>query len=112
MMWVGLIQSLKALVGQRLSFPQQDGILLVYFLWIFKKDFIYLFMKDTWRERERERERERKAETQVEGGADSMQGVQCGLDPGSPGSHLGLKMVLTAGQPRLPFLWALTSISP
>ena len=35
---------------------------------IFKKDFIYLFMKDT----------EREAETQAEGEAGSMQGAQCG----------------------------------
>ena len=63
MMWVGLIQSLKALVGQRLSFPQQDGILLGDFLWIFLKDFIYLFMTDTWRDRERETEREKGRDT-------------------------------------------------
>ena len=35
----------------------------------FFKDFIYLFMRDT--------EREREAETHVEGEASSMQGVQC-----------------------------------
>ena len=35
----------------------------------FKKDFIYLFMRDT------EREREREAETQAEGEAGSMQGT-------------------------------------
>ena len=36
----------------------------------FFKDFIYLFMRDT--------EREREAETQAEGEAGSMQGARCG----------------------------------
>ena len=50
-------------------------------------NFIYLFMRDT--------EREREAETQAEGEAGSMQGVRCGLlNPGSPGSRLGLKAAL------------------
>ena len=39
------------------------------------KDFIYLFMRDT------HRERERGAETQAEGEAGSMQGAQCGIMP-------------------------------
>ena len=43
---------------------------------IFKKDFIYLFMRDS----------EREAETQAEGEAGSLQGAQCGLDPKTPGS--------------------------
>ena len=49
------------------------------------------------------RETEREAETQIEGGRDTGRGrekqVPCresdmGLDPGSPGSRPGLKMVL------------------
>ena len=42
-----------------------------YQMFLFKKDFIYLFMIDTHTHRERERE----AEAQAEGGAGSMQGV-------------------------------------
>ena len=43
---------------------------------------------------EGERERERGAETQAEGEAGSMQGDHVGLDPGSPGSGPGVKVVL------------------
>ena len=40
-------------------------------------------------------EREREAETQAEGEAGSMhREPDVGLDPGSPGSHPGLKVVL------------------
>ena len=46
--------------------------------------FIYLFMRN--RERERERERERQREKQV-----PCREPDVGLDPGSPGSRLGLK---------------------
>ena len=42
----------------------------------------------------RDTEREREAETQAEGGAGSMQEPDVGLDPRSPGSRPGLKMVL------------------
>ena len=43
-------------------------------LYFFKKDFTYLFMRDTHRE----------AETQAEGEAGSVQGARCvGLDPGT-----------------------------
>ena len=50
----------------------------------FFKDFIYLFMIVTQRERE--------AETQAEGEAGSMhREPDVGLDPGSPGSRLGPK---------------------
>ena len=48
-----------------------------------KKDFIYLFMRDTEKERQRYRQREKQAlcrETNV------------GLDPGSPGSCSGMKV--------------------
>ena len=47
-----------------------------------------------------ERHTDRKAETQAEGEADSMQGANMGLDPGSPGgdakpqSYLGCPTVL------------------
>ena len=40
------------------------------------------------------RDRERQRHTQAEGEAGSMQGADVGLDPGSPGSHPGLKAVL------------------
>ena len=43
--------------------------------WIFFKDFIYLFMRDT----------EREAETQAEGEAGSMQGAQYGTRSQDPG---------------------------
>ena len=39
------------------------------------------------------RDTEREAETQAEGEAGSMQRA-AGLDPGSPGSHPGLKVAL------------------
>ena len=42
----------------------------------------------------RDTERGREAETQAEGEAGPMQGARVGLDPGSPGSHPGLKAVL------------------
>ena len=53
----------------------------------FFKDFIYLFMRDTegYRERQRHRQREKQA---------PWREPDVGLDPWSPGSHLGLKVVL------------------
>ena len=42
----------------------------VLFIYLLKKDFIYLFTRDT--------EREREAEAQAEGEAGSMQGARCG----------------------------------
>ena len=42
----------------------------------------------------RDTETEREAETQAEGEAGLMQGAQCGLDPGCPGSGPGLKAAL------------------
>ena len=52
-----------------------------------KKDFIYLFIHETHGERE--------AETQAEGEAGSMREPEVGFNPGSPGSHPGLKAVLS-----------------
>ena len=46
-------------------------------LLLFKKDFIYLIMRDT----------EREAETQAEGEAGSLWGSDEGLDPRTPGSR-------------------------
>ena len=48
-------------------------ISIFYFILFYFKDFIYLFMRDT--------EREREAETQAEGEAGSMQEPDVGLDP-------------------------------
>ena len=53
----------------------------------FLKDFIYLLMRDTHRERERQRHRQR--EKQV-----PCREPDVGLHPGSPGSLPGLKAVL------------------
>ena len=50
-------------------------------------------MRDTHRERERERERERQRHRQREKQA-SHREPDVGLDPGSPGSHPGLKAAL------------------
>ena len=51
---------------------------------IFKKDFIYLFMRDTHTERGRDTGR----------GRSRLMWGDPGLDPGSPGSGLGLKEAL------------------
>ena len=50
-----------------------------YFTYIFFKDFIYLFIRET----------ENKAETQAEGETGSMQGAQCGtwITPRAKGLH-------------------------
>ena len=53
----------------------QNSSVLILFIYFFKKDFIYLFMRDRERDRERQRERQREAETQAEGEAGSMQGT-------------------------------------
>ena len=50
-----------------------------------KKDFIYLFMRDTERERQRHRQREKQAPCRE---------PDMGLDPGSPGSGPGLTAAL------------------
>ena len=84
---------------------------------VFFKDFIYLFMGDTHRERERERE----AETQAEGEAGSMQGAQHGTrsrDPrttpwaggdAKPLSHPGIPprtiFEVAASYPELTITW-------
>ena len=53
--------------------------------YIFLKDFIYLFMRDTERERQRHRQREKQAPCRE---------PDVGLDPGSPRSCPGLKAAL------------------
>ena len=58
---------------------------IFFFVCLFFKDFIYLFMRDT------EREREREAETQEEGEAGSCREPDVGLDPRTPGSGPGPK---------------------
>ena len=59
------------------------------------KDFIYLFMRDTEREKQRHRQREKQA---------PRRDPDAGLDSGSPGSGPGLKAALTAEQPGLPWI--------
>ena len=60
----------------------------------FKKDFIYLFMRDTHRERQRHRQREKQAPHRV---------PYVGLDPRTPGSRPGLKAgAKTSEPPRSP----------
>ena len=49
---------------------------------IFKKDFIYLFVRDTERERQRHRQREKQAPSRE---------PHVGLNPRTPGSCPGLK---------------------
>ena len=51
------------------------------FIFSFFKDFVYLFMRDTQRERE--------AETQAEGKQAPCREPDVGLDPRSPGSRPG-----------------------
>ena len=48
----------------------------------FKKDFIYLFMRDTERERQRHRQKEKQA---------PYREPDVGLNPGTPGSRPELK---------------------
>ena len=55
---------------------RKHALKLLYLLF-FKKDFIYLFMRDAQRE----------AETQAEGEAGSSGEPDAGLDPGTLGSH-------------------------
>ena len=61
----------------------------VFIYIIFKKTFIYSFMRDTHTQRERERERE--AETQAEGEAAPRREPNVGLDPRTLGSRPGPK---------------------
>lgn len=67
-------------------------------LFIIFKDFIYLFMRDTHRERE--------AETQAEGEASSMQGAQCGtrsqVSRITPWAEGGAKLL---SHPGCPIYW-------
>ena len=58
--------------GQRLAGAQKVPDFL-------KKDFIYLFMRDTERERERQKYRQREKQA-------SCREPNVGLDPGTPGS--------------------------
>ena len=51
-------------------------------LFFFFKDFIYLFMRDTQKEKQRHRQREKQA---------PCGDPHVGLDPGTPGSYPGLK---------------------
>ena len=53
-------------------------------VFVFFKDFIYSFMRDTG-QRQRHRQREKQAPCRE---------PNVGLDPGTPGSHPGLKAVL------------------
>ena len=53
----------------------------------FKKDFIYLFRRDTEREKERERQRHRQREKQA-----PCREPNVGLDPETPGSRPGPKV--------------------
>ena len=55
--------------------------------YIFFKDFIYLFMRDTEGERERRRHRQREKQA-------PCREPDVGLDPGSPGSCPELKAAL------------------
>ena len=53
---------------------------LLFILFIFIKDLIYLFMRDTHRERQRQRHRQREKQA-------PCRKPDVGLDPGTPGSH-------------------------
>ena len=67
----------------------------------FKKDFIYLFMRDIQGERQR----------QAEGEADSMQGARCGTRSRTPGSRPGPEgWRSTAEPPRHPNMWLLKKL--
>ena len=59
-------------------------VLFIFLKYIFFKDFIYSFMRDT--EREGERQRHRQRENQA-----PCREPHVGLDPGTPGSHPGPK---------------------
>ena len=56
---------------------------------IFLKDFLYLFMTHTHTHTHAERQRHRQREKQA-----PCRESAVGLDPGSPGTHPGLKVVL------------------
>ena len=68
-----------------------ESILTMQMLEIFaiKKKRFYLFIHERHRERQRERQRHRQREKQV-----PCREPDVGLDPGSPGSHPGPKVVL------------------
>ena len=59
-----------------------SGYFIFYFIFFYK---FYLFMTDRERERQRHRQREQQAPCRE---------PDVGLDPWSPGSHSGLKVVL------------------
>ena len=65
---------------------------------IFKKDVIYLFIRDTWRE----------ADTQAEGEAGSLWEARCGLDPRTPESCPEPKADAQPWATQDPELFALT----
>ena len=71
---------------------------LLTFVIFLKKDFIYLFMRDTQRE----------VETQAEGEAGSMQGAQCGtrsrVSRVTPWAEGGTKPLSHLGYPRAQLL--------
>ena len=71
---------------QPLSHPGPAPLEKFYFIFLFK-DFIYLFMRAT-------QEREREAETRQREKSAPRRAPDVGLDPGSPGSVLGLKAAL------------------
>ena len=76
-------------------------------LFIFKKkDFIYLFMRGTEREREKQRLRQRKKQA-------PYREPDVGLDPKSPGSRPGLKVALnhwaTWNALKVSFIWCKSS---
>ena len=60
-----------------------------FIIFLFLKDFIYLFMKETHTQGERERERDRQREKQA-----PCREPDVGLDPRSPGSRPGLQAAL------------------
>ena len=65
------------------SVPGINVKYVMLFIFLFFKDFVYLFMRDT--ERLRHRQREKQAPCKEPG---------VGLDPGSPGSHPRLNAAL------------------
>ena len=74
---INLIQAEIEVHGQTPSTFMGKGVVVL-------KIFIYLFMRDTERDRE------------AEGEAGSMQGAPHGPDPGSPGSHPRLQVALNS----------------
>ena len=68
---------------------------------IFKKDFIYSFIRDT--ERKRQRQREKQAPRRK---------PNAGLDLGTLGSHCSQRFSSTAGPPRHPSVLSFLSLYP